>query len=85
MGFVVAFAGIFLISFNGSYHLSLNPTGDLLAIAASIVWAVYSVLTKKISQFQYHTIQATRKIFFYGLLFLLPVLMFYGFTLIGNS
>jgi len=80
VGFFVAFAGIFLISFNGNFNLSLNPAGDLLAIAASIVWAVYSVLTKKISQFQYNTIQATRKIFFFGLLFLLPVLMIYRFN-----
>lgn len=79
IGFVIALVGIFLISFNGNYHLSLNPLGDLLAVAASIVWAAYSVLTKKISEFQYHTIQATRRIFFYGLIFMLPVLTIYGF------
>ena len=43
--FVVAMAGIALISFNGS-KLALNPTGDLLALLAALVWACYSVLTK---------------------------------------
>ncbi|GIP17204.1 EamA family transporter [Paenibacillus montaniterrae] len=79
VGFAIALAGIFLISFNGNYNLKLNPLGDLLAIAAAVVWAVYSVLTKKISQFPYSTVQATRKMFFYGLIFMLPVLAIYGF------
>jgi drug/metabolite transporter (DMT)-like permease len=38
VGFVVAMAGIFLISFNGS-KLELNPMGDLLALMAALVWA----------------------------------------------
>ena len=48
IGFVVAMTGIALISFNGS-KLELNPTGDLLALLAALIWACYSVLTKKIS------------------------------------
>ena len=50
IGFVVAMAGIALISFNGS-KLELNPTGDFLALLAALIWACYSVLTKKISGF----------------------------------
>ena len=50
IGFAVAMSGISLISFNGS-KLQLNPTGDLLALLAALVWACYSVLTKKISGF----------------------------------
>ena len=37
-GFVVAMAGVALISFNGS-KLELNPMGDLLAVLAAFVWA----------------------------------------------
>ncbi|MDD4599539.1 MAG: DMT family transporter, partial [Negativicutes bacterium] len=44
IGFAVAIIGIFLISFNGSSHLKLNPTGDILAVLAAMVWAAYSVL-----------------------------------------
>lgn len=79
IGFAVAVIGIFLISFNGSSNLKLNPLGDILAVLAAVVWAAYSVLTKRISGFHYNTIQATRRIFFYGLVFMVPALLFFGF------
>lgn len=78
IGFAAAMAGICLISFNGSV-LELNPVGDLLAAAAALVWAVYTVLTKKISGYGYHTVLTTRRVFFYGVLFMLPVLFFSDF------
>lgn len=43
LGFLVAMAGIFLISFHGA-GLEINPLGDLLALLAAMVWAGYSVL-----------------------------------------
>lgn len=79
IGFVVAVVGIFLISFNGSSNLQLNPLGDILAVLAAVVWASYSILTKKISGFHYNTIQSTRRIFFYGLVFMIPALFLFGF------
>ncbi len=79
IGFAVAVMGIFLISFNGSSNLKLNPLGDILAVLAAVVWAAYSVLTKRISGFHYNTIQATRRIFFYGLVFMVPALFIFGF------
>lgn len=80
IGFAVAMAGIFLISFHGS-RLELNPMGDLLALLAAFVWACYSILTKRISGFGYHTILTTRRVFFYGILFMLPALFFMDFRL----
>lgn len=79
IGFAVAVVGIFLISFNGSSNLQLNPLGDVLAVSAAVVWAAYSILTKKISGFHYNTIQSTRRIFFYGLVFMIPALFIFGF------
>ena len=79
IGFAVAVIGIFLISFNGSSNLKLNPLGDILAVLAAVIWAAYSVLTKRISGFHYNTIQATRRIFFYGLVFMVPALLIFGF------
>lgn len=73
IGFVTAMTGIMLISFNGA-RMSLDPAGDLLALLAAFVWACYSILTKKISGFGYHTILTTRRVFCYGLLFMLPLL-----------
>lgn len=74
IGFIAAIIGIILISFNGSFILKMNPIGDILAILAATMWAFYSVITKKISSFGYNVIQTTRRIFFYGLLFMIPVL-----------
>jgi drug/metabolite transporter (DMT)-like permease len=85
LGFVAAMAGISLISFNGSAVLKLNPLGDLLSIAAAMVWAIYSLLTKKISSFGYHTILTTRRIFLYGLLFMLPILPLFGFHIAASD
>lgn len=77
-GFFVAMAGIFLISFNG-HELHLNPAGDLLAVVAAVVWALYSILTRKISGFGYPVILSTRRTFFYGILFMIPTLFFFDF------
>lgn len=80
VGFAVAMIGICLISFNGS-KMQLNPIGDLLAVGAAVVWACYSVLTRKISEFGYNTIQTTRRVFAYGILFMIPVLFWSDFRL----
>ena len=80
VGFLVALSGIFLISFDGYNTLKLNPLGDILAVSAAAVWAAYSILIKKISGFYYHTVQTTRRIFFYGLVFMIPALFIFGFN-----
>ncbi len=80
-GFGISIVGIFLIGFNGNFILKLNPLGDILAILSAIVWAGYTVIMKRISSLDLSTIQFTRKIFFYGLLLLLPFLKILGFQL----
>jgi drug/metabolite transporter (DMT)-like permease len=72
-GFIIAMIGIFLVLFNGRFILNINPLGDLLALLAAFVWSVYSILLKKIGN-RYHQILITRRIFFYGLLTILPLL-----------
>ena len=79
IGFIVAIIGIALISFNGITVLALNPIGDILALLAAIVWAMYSILLRKIGRFGYNTIQTTRRIFCYGLIILVPTLFFFQF------
>ncbi|MBU9742635.1 DMT family transporter [Lachnospiraceae bacterium ASD3451] len=73
LGFLMAMAGILLLSFGKDASLQINPVGDLLGVAAAVIWAAYSILTKKISGFGYHTILTTRRIFFYGLVFMAPI------------
>lgn len=80
IGFAVSMAGIVLISFNGS-RLELNPTGDLLALLAALIWACYSILARTISGYGYSTILTTRRMFCYGTLFMLPTLFFFDFRL----
>ena len=80
IGFAAAMAGVVLISFNGS-RLELNPAGDVLAVLAAFVWACYSILTRKISSFGYPVILTTRRIFFYGILFMVPVLFLFDFEM----
>jgi Permeases of the drug/metabolite transporter (DMT) superfamily len=74
IGFLTAIVGIGFISFSGSSMIKVNPIGDILAVLAALLWAVYSILTKKISAYGYRTIQTTRRIFFYGVLFMSPTL-----------
>lgn len=79
VGFIVSITGIALICFNGSTVFKLNPIGDLLALLAAIAWAVYSIFCKKIGFYGYNTIQTTRRVFAYGLFFMLFTLPFLGF------
>jgi len=78
LGAVCAIVGIGVISFAGS-QLELHPLGDLLAFLAGLAWAVYSVMLKKIGSIGQHPIQITRRLFTYGLLFLLPAMILTDF------
>lgn len=79
LGFIFAISGICLIFFNGIINLQFNPLGDSLAVLAAVIWAVYSVLTRKIAGLGISAVAATRHIFFYGLLFMLPALYIFDF------
>lgn len=81
LGFAFAILGIFLISFNGRIILKLNPLGDVLCILAAVAWGVYSVALRKIGGLGYDTLLVTRRIFFYGTLFILPFLGHFDFRL----
>ncbi len=77
-GLVLAMAGIYFIS-TAESGMEFNLTGDILALSAAAVWAAYSLLTRKISSFGYNTILTTRRVFLYGLVFMLPALYIFGF------
>lgn len=74
IGSIIAFTGMALVILNGQLILKLNPLGDALALGAAATWAVYSLLIRFVSD-KYNTIFITRKVFFYGLITILPVLL----------
>ena len=78
-GSLMACLGMAVVVLNGHFVLHLSPLGDLLAFGACLCWAVYSLLMKRASE-RYTTAFITRKVFFYGLLTIVPYyLAFPGF------
>ena len=71
MGSVLACLGMAVVVLNGHFVLHLSPLGDMLAFAACLCWVVYSLLLKNLTQ-RYDTLFVTRKVFFYGLLTIIP-------------
>lgn len=78
-GSVLAFAGMALVVLNGRFVLHLSPRGDLLALAAALLWMIYSLAIKRIGG-RYPALFITRKVFFYGLVTILPVFAFRPFA-----
>lgn len=70
-GSLLAFVGMAIVVLNGRFVLHLQPAGDSLAFAACLCWAVYSLLMKPMSE-RYPTLFITRKVFFYGLVTIIP-------------
>lgn len=73
LGAAAATLGVALVVFNGQFMLKLNPLGDMLALSAALCWAVYSLLLRRMAG--YNVVFVTRKVFFYGLLTVLPVFL----------
>lgn len=76
VGSIIAMLGVGVVIFNGQFVLHLSPAGDLLALAAAICWAAYSLLIKSVSDGRYSAIFITRKVFIYGILTVLPFFAF---------
>lgn len=80
IGFLFAIAGIGLITFTDISELHLNPFGDFLALTAAMLWAVYSIVMKKVNSYGHSILLITRRIFLYGLLFMIPTLFILPFS-----
>lgn len=74
-GSLLAFAGMVIVVLNGRFVLHLSPIGDALAFMACISWAVYSLLMKSVA-IKYSAAFITRKVFFYGVVTILPYYLF---------
>lgn len=74
-GSLLALVGVALVVYNGSFVLKISPLGDFLTLLAAFSWAFYSLIMKKMAN-RYRTTFITRKIFFYGVLTILPAFLF---------
>lgn len=74
-GSLLALVGVALVVYNGSFVLKISPLGDFLTLLAALSWAFYSLIMKKMAN-RYRTTFITRKIFFYGVLTILPAFLF---------
>lgn len=75
LGSLLALTGVAFIAFNGHFILEINPLGDMLSILAALSWAFYTILLKRLGN-RYPTLFITRKVFFYGVLTLLPFFLY---------
>ena len=75
LGSLLAFVGMIIVVLNGRFVLHLSPVGDALAFTACMCWAVYSLLMKAVTG-EYSAAFITRKVFFYGVLTILPYYLF---------
>ena len=73
---LMALLGVALVVYNGNFVLKISPLGDLLSLLSALLWAFYSLIIRKLSG-RYSAVFITRKVFFYGLLTILPFFAVY--------
>lgn len=74
LGMVIAFIGSVMLAMKNGLVWGDSIVGDLLALLAAFVWAFYSMALKRLNR-TYTTLFITRKLFFYGVLSALPLLL----------
>ncbi len=75
VGAMIVLTGIALVVMNGDNTVEFNLLGDSLALASAVLWAVYQVFIKDLSD-KYSALFITRKVFFYGIITILPYFLF---------
>ena len=71
LGTLMAALGVTVVVLNGHFVLHLSPLGDSLAFLAALCWGFYSLMMIPAGE-RYDTLFVTRKVFFYGLLAMIP-------------
>jgi len=71
LGTLMAALGVTVVVLNGHFVLHLSPLGDSLAFLAALCWGGYSLLMIPANE-RYDTVFITRKVFFYGLVAMIP-------------
>lgn len=88
-GFLLAMGGLVVVGIGAESDGMVAPLGeasllgDLLALLAALVWAVYSVLVQKIASLGYETISSTKRTFLWGLVFIIPISVLFNGSLVS--
>lgn len=77
IGFLLAITGIILVTFEDGFSFDINVKGALFAIGSAFAWGLYSLLSKEIGSYGHNVIQTTRRIFMYGLIFMIPTIFIF--------
>jgi len=72
LGSALALCGMAAVTFDGK-AVEFSVKGDLMALAAAFCWGFYSIFMAQMTV-KYGTLFATRKVFFYGLITIIPFL-----------
>ena len=75
-GSLMALLGVALVVYNGNFVLKISPLGDFLSLFSALLWAFYSLIIRKLSG-RYSALFITRKVFFYGVITILPFFAVY--------
>lgn len=73
VGTILALGGMAAVIFDGN-AVQFSPKGDLLALGAAICWGLYSIFMSQMT-IKHGSLFATRKVFFYGLVTIIPFLI----------
>lgn len=78
IGSVIAFVGVACVimseSISKGLGMQIHPFGDLLALSCAMSWAIYSIAVKRLMPL-YNSFFITRKLFFYGLITAIPLVL----------
>lgn len=85
IGFAIAITGVTMVSLNGYGTLEFNPRGDMLALFAAVCWSFYSLCITLINRRKYNAVCCTRRIFFYAVVFMIPLIIYGSHTDIGSQ
>ncbi|MGX3010339.1 DMT family transporter [Helicobacter sp. 23-1044] len=75
-GFALSIIGVYLLSGGVKIHI----LGDILAIISAAGWGAYAVLVAKVMNLKYDIFLTTRRILFWGIVFMIPSFLWLDFS-----
>lgn len=80
LGFCLCIIGVLCLTFGSGGEFGLSLSGDILALISAMGWGAYSVVIVYIMKKNYDILLATRKMIFYGILFMIPAFWLFPFS-----